>query len=138
MRIMALDIGDRRIGVAVSDPLGLIARPLAIIRRRGEAADAEAVKKLVDENEISLLVVGLPYSLNGSIGPQAKLVQQFAFRLEKEVPVPVLMKDERFSTKTVAEHRKESGAGRKKRRELDDAEASAVILQDYLNELKPS
>ena len=138
MRTMAIDVGNRRIGVASSDRLGLIAKPLTIIRRKSEAVDIEAVKALINEQGASLLLIGLPYSLDGTIGPQAKLVQHFASRLEKELPVPVRMRDERFSTKTVAEQRAESGASKKKRETADDAEAAAVILQEYLNESKPS
>lgn len=135
MRILALDVGDRRIGAAVSDPTGLLARPLTIIARRGTAADIEAVCKLAEEHKAAKVIVGLPLSLDGRVGPQAERVKDFAGKLGTSLSIPLELRDERFSTATVKEQRLESGRKMKKRRAPDDAEAAAVILQSYLDEI---
>ena len=134
MRILALDVGDRRIGVAVSDPTGLLARPLTIISRKGSAGDIQFVNRLVKEQEAGKLIIGLPLSLDGSVGPQAAKVKEFTEKLAPSLPIPFEFRDERFSTSAVKEQRAEMGAKKKKRRAPDDAEAAAVILQGYLDE----
>jgi putative holliday junction resolvase len=134
MRILALDVGDRRIGVAVSDPTGLLARPLSIISRKDAATDMRAVCRLVSEQEAGRVVIGLPLSLDGHVGPQAEKVQEFAAKLRTLLDIPLEWRDERFSTAAVKEQRLNPGAKKKKRRAPDDAEAAAVILQGYLDE----
>jgi len=134
MRILALDVGDRRIGAAVSDPTGLLARPLKIIPRKDEAADVANIQKLINEQNAGRVIVGMPLSLDGSVGPQAEKVQAFADKLRPSLTVPLELRDERFSTATVRERRLESGASKKKRHAPDDAAAAAVILQSYLDE----
>jgi len=136
MRILALDVGDKRIGVAVSDPTGLLARPLTIIPRKGEAADIEAIQKLAGEQGAVRVVVGLPLSLDGRIGPQAEKVQALVDKLRLSLAIPLELKDERFSTASVRERRLESGLSKKKRRAPDDADAAAIILQEYLDECR--
>ena len=89
MRALALDIGDRRIGVALSDPTGLIATPLTTINRRSEAEDIEAVLALVLEHEAGEIVVGMPLLLSGRAGPQTQLVSRFARTLARLATVPV-------------------------------------------------
>jgi putative holliday junction resolvase len=134
MRILALDIGDRRIGVAVSDPTGLLARPITIIQRRGVAADVAALVKLVSSEMAQKVIAGLPLSLDGSVGPQAAKVGSFLEALAPALGVPLETWDERFSTATARELRRASGAKKKKRQAPDDAAAAAVILQSYLDE----
>jgi putative Holliday junction resolvase len=126
---MALDIGERRIGVAVSDPSGTLARPHAVIQRRSKVMDFAAVARLVAELEVERVVVGLPLSLNGEIGPQARRVTRYAQALAQALEVPVELYDERYSTVTADALLAESG---RKRRVPIDAAAAAVILQDYL------
>jgi len=128
-RVMALDIGERRIGVAVSDPSGTLARPHAVIQRRSKVMDFAAVARLVAELEVERVVVGLPLSLNGEIGPQARRVTRYAQALAQALEVPVELYDERYSTVTADALLAESG---RKRRVPIDAAAAAVILQDYL------
>ena len=122
MRILALDVGDRRIGAAVSDLTGLLARPLSIISRKDAASDMRAVCRLVSEQEAGKVIIGLPLSLDGHVGPQAEKVQEFAAKLRTLVDIPIEMRDERFSTAAVREQRLDSGAKKKKRRAPDDAE----------------
>jgi len=128
-RVMALDIGERRIGVAVSDPSGTLARPHAVIQRRSKVMDFAAVARLVAELEVERVVVGLPLSLNGEIGPQARRVTRYAQALAQALEVPVELYDERYSTVTADALLAEAG---RKRRAPIDAAAAAVILQDYL------
>ena len=134
MRILALDIGDRRIGVAVSDPTGLLARPLTIIARKDIASDVQTVCRLIGEHSAGKIIIGLPLSLDGRAGPQAEKVQDFVEELKPSLNIPLEMRDERFSTAAVREQRLESGTKKKKRRAPDDDAAAAVILQGYLDE----
>ena len=138
-RIIGLDVGDKWLGVAVSDPLGIIARPLVVLQRRDELTDAEAVKKLIDQYQAGKVIVGLPRLLTGHIGAQAEHVQHFAARLASLTDLPVLFQDERFSTADAQEIMK---ANRKKKRgflkERDDSVAAAVILQDFLDQNRPA
>jgi len=136
MRILALDIGDRRIGVAVSDPTGLIARPLAIIIRKDDHIDIQTIAELAHNHGVECIIVGLPLSLDGYPGPQADKVRCFTTKLATATNTPLEFRDERFSTITAREYRLGSGVGRKKRRAPDDDTAAAVILQSYLDETR--
>ncbi len=130
MRVLALDVGERRIGVAVSDPTGTLATPYNVIHRRSKAQDFAAVARLVTELQAERVVVGLPLSLSGDVGPQARRVMRYAQALAQALPVPVEVYDERYSTVTADELLSEGG--RKRRRTPIDAAAAAVILQEYL------
>ncbi len=128
-RVMALDVGERRVGVAVSDPTGTLATPHTVVQRRSKAEDFAAVAELVAELDIELVVVGLPLTLDGEMGPQARRVTRYAQALAETLDVPVEFYDERYSTVTADELLIKSG---RKRRVPIDAAAAAVILQDYL------
>ena len=138
MRALGLDIGDRRIGVALCDPEGILASAFTVISRVGERRDIQAILDLVDQNQVERIVVGLPRSLDGSIGIQANKVQSFARKLAEHTPVPVDMWDERLST--VAADRAMVAAGIKpsKRKMRRDAVAAAFILQGYLDRMRHS
>jgi putative Holliday junction resolvase len=128
-RILAIDPGERRIGVAAAD-LGLrVAIPLTTIE--GGPNAVEAVARLVEEEGARALVVGLPLSLSGSPGPQARRVQALADDLAERLAVPVLTWDERL-TSTEARRRLSGGGGRRHKRDVD-ALAAAIILQAYLD-----
>jgi len=130
---LALDVGDRRLGVAVSDPTGWLARPLTIIHCRSKREDLAAISRLVEEQEVTAVVVGYPLNMDDSVGPQARRVARYATALERVLPVPVILWDERLSSEEAAYRlRAAAGGRRKRRRHLDDA-AAAVILQDYLD-----
>ncbi len=133
MRVIALDVGERRIGVAVSDPTGTLATPHSVIRRRSKAEDFAAVARLAAELEAKRVVVGLPLSLDGSVGPQARRVTRYAQALARTLTVPVELYDERYSTLTADELLAEGG---RKRQTPIDAAAAAVILQEYLANIK--
>ncbi|HJX39322.1 MAG TPA: Holliday junction resolvase RuvX [Anaerolineae bacterium] len=135
MRLMALDVGDRRIGVALSDPGRVLARSLRVIRRRSLKADMEVMRSLVEEHAVEKIVVGHPLRLDGSAGKQARRAEGYAAELERAVGVPVVLWDEAFSTDRARQVMIEAGKRRKEREERLDAVAAAVILQDYLDSL---
>ncbi len=132
-RILALDVGEKRTGVALSDPMGIVARPLTVLQRASHQADLEAIEALVAEHEVGQVLVGLPLTLRGERGPQAQQVMGYAERLSAGLSVPVLMWDERYSTAEAEALMEAKGQrGRKGKDELD-AVAAAVFLQSYLN-----
>lgn len=138
-RVLALDIGERRIGVAVSDPTGTVARPLTTIVRRSRQADWQAISQLVDEYAVERVLIGLPLSLDGSEGPQARQVRRYAERLASALTVPLEFWDERYSSLTAEEilrSRRPRKMGRKQRQRARaeiDATAAAVFLQAFLD-----
>ncbi|MCS6846600.1 MAG: Holliday junction resolvase RuvX [Anaerolineae bacterium] len=130
-RTLALDVGDRRIGVAVSDVTKLIARPLCVIDRKHEDAIARVVALIV-EHGADEVVVGLPLHANGSAGEQARQVQAFVEALRVHLEVPIRWVDERYTTQDAKHILAE--VRRRKQPDYDDAIAAAVILQRYLDE----
>jgi putative Holliday junction resolvase len=139
MRSLGLDVGDRRIGVALSDPLGVLASPLSVFERKDDAADIDFILRLVKEHGVGRVIVGLPQSMNGMIGAQAEKVKSLAEKLKQSLHIPVEFRDERLTT--VNAQRMLQEAGRKKsqnrRKGEYDAAAAAIILQSYLNEARP-
>lgn len=133
MRNLGLDIGDKRIGVALSDPGGILASPLTIINRGDERVDIEAIINIIDQNQVGRIIAGLPRSMDGSIGKQAEKVQAFVEELCHHTEVPVEFRDERLST--VSAKRLMRGV-RKRGKTRDDAIAAALILQSYLDEAR--
>ncbi len=133
MRILALDIGERRIGVALSDPGGLLATPLTTIPRRHHTADVDEVLRLVDEHEAGRVVVGLPLELSGRRGTQAGRVSAFVRAMAERTQVPVDTVDERYSTVQAQRQLRESGVKPSRDRARVDAAAAAIILQSYLD-----
>jgi putative Holliday junction resolvase len=133
MRVLALDVGDKRIGVAISDPSQVLARSLKVIQRGSRREDFAAVVRLVEEHEVERVVVGYPRSLDGTVGEQAEKVERYAAGLAKALDVPVLLWDERFSTVSAERLMREAGLRGRKKRARVDAVAAAVILQDYLD-----
>lgn len=139
-RTLSLDVGDRRIGVALSDPEGILASPYIIIERKSDKEDIEAILRITEQERVGRIIIGLPRSLSGELGEQAGKVKAFADMLGNSVPVPVEMRDERLSTVSARRLMREAGtrkrSGKKRRGERDDAIAAAVILQDYLDEVR--
>lgn len=130
-RILGIDHGDARIGVALSDPTGVLASPLCVIPGTGKAADEIAA--LVREHGAAAIVVGLPRNMNGSYGPAAAKVRAFMDKLRSTTGVPVLEWDERLSTVSANNALREAGLDGKKRREVVDKVAAQIILQNYLD-----
>jgi putative Holliday junction resolvase len=133
---LGLDIGDKRIGLAISDPQGILASPLTIIDRRDERLDIEAITSIVNEHQVKQIIVGLPRSMNGSIGKQAEKVQAFTQRLRQHTEVPVDFRDERLSTVSAKRLLQATNKRKSKNKVRDDAIAAALILQGYLDETK--
>ena len=132
MRILALDVGKRRIGIAVTDPLAITARPHSTIPRNREAP--QKIASIIQEMEVGKLLVGLPLHLSGAEGEQAADVRAFVQKLSAYVSIPMEFRDERLTT-VEAEQRlwDKRGDWRKRKKEID-AVAASVMLQDYLRE----
>jgi len=130
-RLLALDIGEKRIGVALSDESQLLARPLTAIRRAAKRADFEKIGKLIAEHGVERVIAGLPRTRRGEEGLQARRVRRYVEALAAAIGVPIVYQDERY-TSLEAEDRLD--VTRKPRSKGDiDAAAAAIILQDYLN-----
>ena len=136
-RILGLDIGDRYIGVAMSDPGRVLASPLTILKRGDDDTVIEAITGIIDEHGVSRVIVGLPLSLDGQSRHQARKVEAFTQQLAESTEVTLEYRDESYSTVTARQLLAAAGkkGGRKKTR--DDAAAAAIILQGYLDELRP-
>lgn len=135
MRILALDFGERRIGVALSDPLGMLASPLTTIERATPDTDAaiDAVLALAEEHEVAEILVGIPYLMSGRIGAQARITLDFAQALAERAHIPVTHADERLSSVQADRMLAQSGASAARDKGRTDAAAAAVILQAYLD-----
>ncbi len=139
MRYLGLDVGERRIGVAVSDPNGRVAVPLKVITRSGRHADFDVVAATARSEAAEALVLGLPLSMDGSVGAQARSVQTFGDTLARETGLPIEYWDERLSTVQVERRLSSSRRGdrrhptRHRERELVDALAASVVLQAFLD-----
>lgn len=131
-RLLGLDAGRRRIGVAVSDPLGLLATPQGVIAA-GADEGLDEVCAWARRLEVVGVVVGLPLTLRGEEGEEACRVRAWAERLQERLPIPVVLWDERLSTVAAERALEEGGARRAKRRQRRDAVAAALILQSYLD-----
>jgi putative Holliday junction resolvase len=133
MRLLGLDVGDKTIGIALSDESATLATGLQTIRRTALQRDLRELAGLARDREVEAVVVGLPRSLNGSEGPQARKVLAFVEALRAAVKLPVVTWDERFST-VAAEHALiEGGVSRERRKGLVDKVAAVLILQNYLD-----
>ncbi|WP_422660221.1 Holliday junction resolvase RuvX [Paenibacillus sp. EC2-1] len=133
MKIMGLDYGDRRIGVALSDVFGWTAQGLEVIERRREGIEFERIAALVKEHEVSEIVVGLPKNMNGTIGPRGEICMEFAGILRESLCLPVHLWDERLSTVSAERTLVEADVSRKKRKQVVDKMAASLILQNYLD-----
>jgi putative Holliday junction resolvase len=134
VRALGLDLGSRRIGVAVSDPTGVLASPYEVIERSGEPVrDHERVADLARELDAERIVVGLPRSLDGTIGPAARAVLEEVEALRATTSVPVETYDERLTTVTAERVLREQGLDGRQRRKVVDKAAAAVLLQAWLD-----
>ncbi len=135
MRILALDIGARRVGVAVSDPLGWTAQGLPTLARENDSQVIEAVQEIVRELDVERVVIGLPRNMNGTVGPQAKKALAFADALRAALQLPVDTWDERLTTVAAERSLAEGGLDGRKRRRSVDRVAAQLILQGFLDSL---
>jgi len=138
VRVLGLDIGEKRIGVAISDPQGRIATPLLVIDAVAAQRDGEQLSRIVSDYEVGLVVVGLPLSLDGEEGPQARRVRTIAGRVADFLPVPVDYSDERFSSAEAKRHLRECGETDRTMRGSVDMVAASILLQAYLDGRPPT
>jgi putative Holliday junction resolvase len=134
-RILALDFGKRRIGLAVSDELGITAQGLPTLQRTNKAQDLDALDQLIRERGVALVVMGQPLHMSGTEGRQANYAAQFARTLEAHAQVEVRMWDERLTTVEANRVLKQSGVSRQKQRAAVDRLSAVLILQSYLDYL---
>ncbi len=134
MIVLALDVGEKRIGVATSDELELLASPRGVIRRQSTAQALDAVAQAVAEAGAGLVVVGLPVSFDGQLHAQARRIQALADKLRRRLSVPVIFADETLSSVRAKEQLRAAGVRPERIRERLDAAAAAVILQEYLDQ----
>ena len=132
MRVLALDIGDKRVGVAVSDPRGRVATPVKVLDASA-LTDPRAVASLVEEYEAECVVIGLPLSLDGEEGPQAQRVRKIGARLAQGLRVEVEYADERMSSVQAKRALREGGLAERAQRGRVDMLAAAIFLQGYLD-----
>jgi len=135
MRILALDPGAKRIGIAISDELKLIAQPLEFVPAKPFADFLARLKQLVEQKEVELILVGMPRNMDGTYGPAASRVQEFVSDLEKAIPLRIRKWDERLTTVQANRILTEANVRRDKRKQKVDKMAAAILLQSYLDSL---
>ncbi len=134
MRILSLDLGEQRTGVALCDETETLASPLTTLRAVGPRQDAQAVAALVREHDAGAVVVGVPWRLDGSLGPQAAKAMAFVERLRRSLRVPIVTRDERLTSVAADERLAEAGVRRRARKARIDRASAVLILQEYLDE----
>ncbi len=130
--LLGLDVGDVRIGVAVTDVLGSGAHPLCTLTRTNRQRDITAIRDLVSIHNVERIIVGLPISLDGTVGEQAEKVQKFGDRLSKVLEIPVEFRDERFTTTEAEDILKQVEVNSKDKKNIVDQVAAVIILNEYL------
>lgn len=135
--MIGLDVGDRRIGVAISDPLGITAAGLETIHRSNMHTDVDNIALLAARHGAVQIVVGLPYNMDGSMGEQAEKVKSFAKKLANATGLPIVYEDERLTTISAIRTLTIQGVKTGKNRDMVDKQAAAIILQKYLDRKSP-
>jgi putative Holliday junction resolvase len=133
MRIMALDVGDRTIGVAMSDALMLTAQPRPTLRRKDPQSDIEHIRRLAVDNEVHQIVVGQPLHMDGRESRQSQKIKLFAEQLQQTLELPIVFWDERLTSFEAEQHLEQLGLNWRQRREQVDKIAAMIILQNYLD-----
>ena len=136
MRVLGLDVGDRHIGIALSDALGLTAQRLTLLTRRTQLEDVETIAALAAQHGASAIVVGLPLMMSGKAGVQVTKVRAFAAALERRVGVPIQWMDERLTTVQGTRALLELNTSRRKRKHMIDQVAAQLILQQFLDQAR--
>ncbi|QGU95289.1 Holliday junction resolvase RuvX [Clostridium bovifaecis] len=135
MRILGLDVGDKTIGVAVSDPLGLTAQGITTINRKNIDADIIELSRICTEYSVETIICGLPKNMNGTVGEQGEKVLQFCDILKDKINIPIKMWDERLTTAAAQRAMLEANLSRAKRKKIVDKIAATYILQGYLDSI---
>ena len=134
-RVLALDLGKKRIGLAISDGLGITAQGLATLHRRNKRTDLAALSELIKERSVTQILMGNPLHMSGAAGRQSQWAQEFAAELEKHTGVPVKLWDERLTTVEASRVLRESGIGIEKRAAAVDRLSAVILLQSYLDSI---
>lgn len=132
-RIMGLDVGDKTVGVAISDPLFVTAQPYETIKRRKAKFDIDRIEEIINDKEISLIVVGLPKNMNNTIGPQSMKVMSFVDLIKKRIDIDIVYEDERLTTVQSEAVLIDMNVRRENRKTHIDKIAASFILQSYLD-----
>lgn len=132
-RILALDVGSKTIGLAVSDPLGITAQGLETLRRKNKRIDLEALSRVLEKYEVTEIVVGYPLRLSGVAGPQADRMAEFAEQLRERFELPVHLSDERLTTAQAGRVLRETDMSIRRRGQVVDRLAAVLILQSFLD-----
>ncbi len=135
MRVLGLDIGDKTIGVAISDPLGFTAQGITTIRRKNQTIDISELIAICEEYSVDTIVAGLPKNMNGTIGPQSEKVLALCEIIKEKIDIPLKMWDERLTTVAANRAMLEANLSRAKRKKIVDKVAATYILQGYLDSL---
>jgi putative Holliday junction resolvase len=133
MRVLALDIGEKRIGIAVSDPSGTVASPVSVLDAAAVLSGGRDLLRLIEDYEAELIVIGLPRSMDGSEGPQAARVRAAGDRLARLLPIPITYADERLSSVEARRTLTEAGMSDRQKRGTIDMVAASIFLQTYLD-----
>jgi putative Holliday junction resolvase len=135
MAVLALDYGTKRIGVAVSDATLTLARPLSFLNAEPFQQLVAALRTLVKEHELSLILVGMPRNMDGTYGPSAERVKVFVFHLKQTLTVPIETRDERLTTVQASRQLREAGHKAREQKTIIDSASAVVLLQSYLDQL---
>ncbi len=135
MRIMGIDYGDRKIGIAVSDEMGWTGQGLEVLTRKSQEHDLNRIKDIIQQYSVTEIVVGLPKNMNATIGPRGEICIEFAKTLQQILNIPVHLWDERLTTVSANRTLIEGDVSRKKRKLVVDKLAASLILQGYLDNL---
>jgi putative Holliday junction resolvase len=133
-RILALDYGEKRIGIALSDPNRIFSKPLCVLSNKGFEQLVEELEKIITLHQVTLLIIGIPYAIDGSITPKTEECQQIMNRLKDVLSIPVEGFDERYSTWEANEELKKMGYNWRQAKEIKDAMSAAMILKEFLNQ----
>lgn len=136
VRKIALDIGSKRIGIAITDETNTLARPLTTIERSNVKTEAKMLTRIIKENEVDIIVAGMPVDLKGAKGVAAQNIEEYLEKLDKLTDTPIIRYDERFTTKIAEDFLRASGLKKGKRKKIIDEAAATIILQNYLEHAK--
>lgn len=131
-RILALDFGTKRVGVAISDPLKLFAKPYSVIPNTGLKDILKALQDIISEQSVECLVIGMPYAIDGSHTPKTTETEDFVIKVKESLTIPVFTWDERYSSQEAEAELKQMGKSWQEARQMVDAMAAAMILKSYL------
>ncbi len=136
MRILAIDWGEKRIGISVSDPSGILVTPLPYIENKGKKVSIEKIKEIIQEYKIEKIVMGIPKDIKGEIGEKGKDYKNIGKEIERLTGISVDFFDERYSTRLAERILRDHPKRKRKRKELKDSLSASIILEGYLSTIK--